>query len=56
MAIGIGVKSFQFFSTTAAGLGIVVGYDITLFHWIQGTAMTGVSWLPASLMRLTAMG
>jgi hypothetical protein len=49
MAIGVRVKSFQSLSTTGAGLGIVVGYAITLFHWIQGTAMTGVSWLPSSL-------
>jgi hypothetical protein len=48
MAIGVGVKPFQSLSTTGAGLGIVVGYPITLFHPIEGTAMTGVSWLPAS--------
>lgn len=33
MAIGVGVKPFQSLSTTGAGLGIVVGYPITLFHW-----------------------
>jgi hypothetical protein len=49
MAIGVGVESFQFLSTTGAGGGIVVGYAIILFYWIQGTAMTGVSGLPASL-------
>jgi hypothetical protein len=49
MAIGVGVKSCEFLSTTSASLGIVVGAERTLFHWIQGTAMTGVSWLPTSL-------
>jgi hypothetical protein len=49
MAIGVRVKSFQFFSTTATGFGIVVGYALTLFYWIQGTAIASVSWLPPSL-------
>lgn len=49
MTIGVGVKSCEFLSTTGAGFGILVGYPITRFHWIQGTAMTSVSWLPASL-------
>jgi hypothetical protein len=49
MAIRFRVKSFQFLSTTSTGFGIVVGYALTLFYWIQGTAMTGVAWLPASL-------
>ena len=34
MAVRVGVKSFQFFSTTGAGLGIVVAYAVTLFYWI----------------------
>jgi hypothetical protein len=46
MAIGVGVKSCEFLSTTSASLGIVVGAERTLFHWIQGTAMTGVSGCP----------
>jgi hypothetical protein len=50
MAIGIGVKSFQLLSTTSTGFGIVVGYALTLFYWIQGTTMTSVSWLSPSLL------
>jgi hypothetical protein len=49
MAIGIRVKSFQFLSTTGAGDRIVVGYALTLFYWIERTAMTDVSGLPPSL-------
>jgi hypothetical protein len=33
MPIGMGVKSFEFFSTTSTGFGIVVGYAVTLLYW-----------------------
>jgi hypothetical protein len=49
MAIGVGVKSCEFLPTTSASLGIVVGAERTLFHWIQGKTMTWVSGLPPSL-------
>jgi hypothetical protein len=49
IGIGVGVKSFQFLSTTSTGFGIMVGYALTLFYWIQGTAMASVSWLSPSL-------
>ena len=32
MAIGVGVNSFQFLSTTSTGFGIMVGYALTLFY------------------------
>jgi hypothetical protein len=49
MAIGFGVNSCEFLATASTSLGIVVGNSCTFFYRIQGTTMTGVSWLTSSL-------
>ena len=49
MAVRVGVNSAEFFPTTAASRRIVVFHALTLFHWIQGAAVTLMAWLPPSL-------
>ena len=49
MAVGVGVNSGQSLATTVASVGIVVPHALTLFHWIQGAAMTLMARLPSTL-------